>query len=81
VRADVKTEEITIRVDPELAAMYRAASDEQRRKWDLLLRLRLHDVISPHDKTTLEETMREMGRQARANGLTPEILESILNER
>lgn len=38
------TDAITIAVDPDLAAVYRAASDQDRRKLDLLLNLRLRDV-------------------------------------
>ncbi len=38
------TDTITIAVDPDLAAAYRAASDQDRRKLDLLLNLRLRDV-------------------------------------
>ena len=41
----IHTEEITIRVDPEAARAYRTASDENRRKLDLLLSLRLHDAL------------------------------------
>ena len=37
----MQTEEITIRVDPQAARVYRAASEQERRKLDLLLSLRL----------------------------------------
>jgi len=73
-----QTEEITIRVDPQAAQAYRSASQEERRKLDLLLSLRLHDALQPG--TSLEQVMRDVGRNARQRGLTPEILESILNE-
>lgn len=71
-------EEITIRVDPDAAAAYRAASEEQRRKLDLLLSLRLREVIQPG--RSLTEVMRDIGRKARERGLTPEILQAILDE-
>ena len=41
----MQTEEITIRVDREAAQAYRAASEQERRKLDLLLSLRLHDSL------------------------------------
>lgn len=74
----MQTEEITIRVDPEAARVYRAATDQERRKLDLLLSLRLQDAIKPGG--SLKEIMQEISRKAQERGLTPEILESILNE-
>jgi hypothetical protein len=71
-------EEITIRVDPEVATAYRAASEEERRKLDLLLSLRLRDITQPGE--SLQTIMREIGQKAQERGLTPEILEAILNE-
>jgi hypothetical protein len=70
----VQTEEITIRVDPEAARAYRAASEQERRKLDLLLTLRLHDALRPGG--ALEDLMRDISRKAQERGLTPEILES-----
>jgi hypothetical protein len=72
------TEEITIRVDPKAASAYRAASEEDRRKLDLLLSLRLNDALAANG--SLKDVMREISRQAQERGLTPEILESILRE-
>ena len=72
------TEEITIRVDPEAAKAYRAAPEEQKRKMELLVGLQLHRFLDPRE--SLEEVMREASRQAQERGMTPEILESILNE-
>jgi hypothetical protein len=74
----MQTEEITIRVDSEAARAYRAASEQDRRKFDLLLSLRLHDVL--HPDRSLKEIMQDIGRKAQERGLTPEILESILDE-
>ena len=73
------TAPITIEVDAAAAEAYRAASAERRRKLDLLLNLRLQDALC--DAGSLQEVMREASRQARANGLTPEILQGILDER
>jgi len=74
----MQTEEITIRGDPEAAQAYRAASEQDRRKLDLLVSLRLHDAL--HPSGSLKELMREISRKAQQRGLTPEILESILHE-
>ncbi len=43
----MQTEQITITVDKEAAEAYRAASEQERRKLDLLLTLRLHDALRP----------------------------------
>ena len=74
----MQTQEITIRVDPEAASAYLTASDEDRRKLDLLLSLRLQDVTRPGE--SLEEVMREISRRAQERGLTPEMLESTPGE-
>ena len=74
----MQTQQITIRVDPDAASAYLAASEEDRRKLDLLLSLRLQDVTQPGE--SLEEVMREIGRRAQQRGLTPEILESIVRD-
>jgi hypothetical protein len=72
------TQTITIRVSPEAARVYNTATAEQQRKLEALLSLKLTEVA----RTTrpLEEIMSEMSRNAQARGLTPEILESLLNE-
>lgn len=69
---------ITIVVDPDLAAAYRAASDEDRRKLDLLLNLRLRDVTRTDE--SLHDVMTEIMQNAQARGLTPEILEELLRD-
>jgi len=74
----MQTEEITIRVDPEAARAYRAATEQDRRKLDLLLSLRLHDALRPGG--SLKELRRDISRKAQERGLTPEILETILHE-
>jgi hypothetical protein len=72
------TEEITIRVDREAAKAYRAASEQERRKLDLLLSLRLQDALHPGE--SLKDLMRIISSKAQERGLTPEVLESILHE-
>jgi hypothetical protein len=72
------TKNITIRVNAEVARIFETASEEQRRKLEALLSLKLSDVT--RHKRTLEEVMSEISQNAQARGLTPEILDSILNE-
>lgn len=74
----MQTEEITIRVDPEAARAYRTAPEEERRKLDLLLSLRLQDVLRPGG--SLNELMRDISRKTQERGVTPEILQAILRE-
>ncbi len=71
-------EQITISVDSDLAHFYRAATNSDRRKLELLLNLRLRDAVKP--RRTLQEIMDEISCQAQQRGLTPEILQSLLDE-
>lgn len=70
---------ITLDVDEKTAEYLEAATEQQRKKLKLLLRLRLHELID-RPRRSLEEIMDDMSDQAEANGLTHEILESILND-
>jgi hypothetical protein len=70
---------VTFEVDAELAQALAALPEEKRRKIELLINLRLRDLLTTPPRP-LTEAMNEMSRHAAANGLTPEELESILNE-
>ncbi len=72
------TEPITIEVDAEAARAYRSASAADRRKIQALVSLRIKEVMSPD--APLQEIMSEISRKAQERGLTPEILESLLEE-
>ena len=72
------TETIMVTVDSEVAEKYRSASKSERLKLDWLLSLHLRNLMGP--RRPLEETMRELSQQAQENGLTPEILQSILDD-
>ena len=69
----MQTKTITIRVNAEVARIFEAASEEERRKLEALLSLKLSDVT--RRKRPLEEVMSEMSRNAQSRGLTPEIIE------
>ncbi|MBI4673921.1 MAG: hypothetical protein HY741_19930 [Chloroflexi bacterium] len=71
-------ETITIRVVPEAAKAYTAASPDEQRKLEALLSIWLIQALKTND--SLEEIMREMSHHAQARGLTPEILETLLHE-
>jgi hypothetical protein len=64
------TDQITINVAPDVARAYREANDEDRRKLDVLMSLRLSDALRTDH--SLPELMREIGQSARSRGLTPE---------
>ncbi|MGG6240368.1 hypothetical protein ACQ4N7_17225 [Nodosilinea sp. AN01ver1] len=69
---------ITICVDAATADAYEATSEADRRKIDVLLNLKLKDVV--RNVRPLEVVMTEISRKAQERGLTLEILESILAE-
>lgn len=69
---------ITIEVDNEIAKAYREAEPEKHQKISMFLNVMLKKAIRPKP---LLEVMEEASKQAIANGMTPEILESILNDK
>lgn len=69
---------ITIPLDRETARIYNDASTEEQRKIQLLMRLFLKDFIV--SARPLAEIMDEASDEAERKGLTPEILDSILND-
>lgn len=74
----METKPITIRVTAETARIFEAASEEQCRKFEALLSLKLGDAT--RSKRPLEEVISEISQNAQARGLSPEILDSILKE-
>ena len=75
----METKMIQIRVSSEAAQAYEIASEAEQRKLDALLSLKLSEV--GRAERPLEVIMSEISLKAQARGMTPEILESILNER
>ena len=73
------TATISIQVDAESARAFESASPDERRKLQLLLNLRLKELTMGPGRP-LREIMHEISAQAEARGLTPEILEKLLNE-
>ena len=71
-------EQITVSVDPKVAKRYRSASGNERRKLDLLVNLRLLDATE--SGKSLRGAVQEISRSAQQRGLTPEILQTILDE-
>ena len=70
-------ETITIPVDPEIAKSYRDADPETQQKIAMFLNVMLKKTLN---KRPLIEIMEDVSQQAIANGMTPEILESIVND-
>ncbi len=71
-------ETITLEVDERAAQAYRATPPEDRRKLERLLSLRLTEYLQ--NPASLEDIMRRMSWEAARNGLTPEILQDILDD-
>lgn len=75
-------EEIPIQVPSAVAAAYRRATETERLQ--IATRIGLMLKVSTGSKQDavdhLKQTMNDISDEAEANGLTPEILESILND-
>lgn len=70
---------ITLPVDATTAQRYAAASPGERQKMHVLLRLRLREYVDMPPQS-LQAVMDEIGANAHARGLTPEILEDLLRD-
>lgn len=73
------TSTISIEVEADAARAFASAPSDDRRKLQLLLSLRLRELTSRRTRP-LQEIMDEMGAKAAAEGLTPEILNTLLND-
>jgi hypothetical protein len=75
------TATLTIQVSEEAARAFTQVSPEDQRKIQLLLDLRLRDLtMSPPPRKSLQAVMDEIGKNAASRGLTPDVLESLLND-
>jgi hypothetical protein len=68
---------ITIPLDADTARLYSRIPADLQRKFQLLLNLWLRDLIVP--PRPLQVVIDEISQKAQERGLTPEILESLLN--
>ncbi|HKS29290.1 MAG TPA: hypothetical protein VJS44_15785 [Pyrinomonadaceae bacterium] len=75
----MSSEAITLEIDSEAAQAFKSASAEERAKLQVLLGIWLKEYARA-DAASLKETMAEISQKAQTRGLTPEILESILEE-
>ncbi|PYP84262.1 MAG: hypothetical protein DMF61_20410 [Blastocatellia bacterium AA13] len=69
----------SIKVEPDVANAYNSASQEDQQKIQLLIRLWLQEFATL-PSLSLTEVMDLISDRAQSRGLTPEILDSILNE-
>ena len=74
----MNTEIISIRVDAEAAKAFKSLSEGDRRRLEAILSIRLSEITQRPE--SLESVMQEISDKAKASGLTPEILKSLLNE-
>ena len=68
---------ITIPLDPQTARSYAAAGEDQQRKIQALLSLWLRELAN-REYRSLEQVLDDTGKRAQAQGLTQEMLESLL---
>ncbi len=69
---------ITIQVDPQAARAFTSVTPEMRRKLETLLSLRLLEAT--RNPESLARVMSEISRNAQARGLTPDMLQDLLND-
>lgn len=79
----ITREEITIEVPSEVAEAYRNASEEDRKQLQLKIAAIMQSQLTISRQEALarlRNTMDTASSEAQARGLTPEILELILND-
>jgi hypothetical protein len=74
--------EITIQVPADVAEIYRQSSDAERQQLSMRIGAIVRQGLSRQEGNylPLKESMNRLAAEAQQNGLTPEILESILND-
>lgn len=70
---------ITIPMDADLAEVYKTASSEDQQKIQLLLGVWLREIATA-DSRSLSSLMDSISDRAQARGLTPDILDQLLND-
>ncbi|NEQ73410.1 MAG: hypothetical protein F6K23_10220 [Okeania sp. SIO2C9] len=70
-------ENITIQVDSEIAKAYREAEPEKQQNVLLVFNLILKELFKD---ASFEEIVQQIRQEADENGLTPEILEELLQD-
>ncbi len=68
---------IVLEVEEDTARAFKSASEDEKRKYQILLALRLRELTSKSARS-LQKTMDEIGAMAEARGLTPEVLDQLL---
>ena len=71
-------ETISIEVESETAKAFRAIPQKDKRKIEFLFKMNLRQYLQ--NTESLEAFMRRMSDEAVAKGLTPEILQEILDD-
>jgi len=71
-----------ISLDSDIASAYLKATAEERKKVNYIVNSWLKNIFyrKKEPKQKLFETMDQIGKVAQANGLTPEILQEILQD-
>ena len=71
------TETIKVPLDPEAAKAYNAVPPEDREKIKALLSVWVRDLAKA-EPADLKKLMDNVSRKAQAQGITPEVLQSLL---
>lgn len=71
---------ISIQLDSDAAEFYESATLEQQKKLQILFSTLVREFSLSASTSTLFEFMDEISDRAQARGLTPEILQAILDE-
>jgi len=68
---------IAIQIDTDIAQAFQSSEPEQKQKIQTLINQWMRQALKI---STLQNTMDKLSDEVESNGLTPDILQSILNE-
>ena len=74
----MKTKAIIINVDEETAKYYESLFESDRKKIDVLINLRLREI--QRQTNSLEDVMNNISEKSQLRGLTPTILNDLLDD-
>lgn len=77
MKKEKKMETITIQVDTEVAKAYQEAETQQQQNINKVCNLILKELLKP---VSFKEIVQQIREEASTNGLTPEILEELLQD-
>ena len=73
-------ERIVLNVDDVSGMQYRQLSPENKQQFNIAVNILLKRIVNTRNLINYQQMLDSLGKEAESKGLTPDILEAILNE-